>query len=88
MKHTGIPKNAKLLANRKTLAEGEKTGHAHRVTIGELFDFEDGQMYLKLEAPDQVTHEEHKPCPLGGDMTYIVTIKRQANGETWEAVRD
>ena len=45
------------------LAEGEVTGHAHRVmeTI-ELFDNGDGEKIVKTENPFTITHEEHAPA--------------------------
>lgn len=46
------------------LAEGEATGHAHRVDAGDLFVAKDGKHYLRLELPATVTHEEHDPVAL------------------------
>ena len=43
------------------LAEGEVTGHAHRVQDEiRLYRDSDGQMYLKADKPFTVLHEEHK----------------------------
>jgi len=41
------------------LAYGEKTGHSHRLKgPGQLWS-QDTQLYLKLEQPSQIVHEEH-----------------------------
>jgi hypothetical protein len=47
------------------LAEGEATGHAHRIVEhgAELYE-KDGILYIKVEKPVQVKHEEHKPITL------------------------
>ena len=43
------------------LAEGEVTGHAHRVRDDiRLFREKDGTMYLKADKPFTLLHEEHK----------------------------
>jgi hypothetical protein len=43
------------------LAEGEVTGHAHRVRDDiKLFRAPDGSMYLKADKPFTLLHEEHK----------------------------
>lgn len=52
--------------NHLVLAEGEVTGHAHRVSVGEaaLYKFEE-QFYLKVQSDiATLTHEEHGPIEL------------------------
>ena len=88
VKITEIPKEAGSLGNRKELAYGEVTGHAHRVDVGELFETKDGQLYLKVDQLSKLTHEEHKAIVLDPGV-YKVTIKRQYEPENgWENVRD
>lgn len=65
-----IPKSAKKL-NHLTLAEGETTGHAHRITGGDgvatLYE-EKGSLYLSVVGGSVVlTHEEHtaQTIPVG-----------------------
>ena len=62
-----------------TLAEGEATGHRHRITRGEaeLYQMATGLMYLKVLS-DFATlfHEEHEEIELPkGD--YEVSIERE-----------
>ena len=69
---------AKLLSHL-TLAEGEATGHKHRITRGqaELYQMATGLMYLKVLS-DFATlyHEEHEEIELPkGD--YEVSIERE-----------
>ncbi len=47
--------------DRLTLAEGEVTGHSHRISNGEAELFErDGVLYLKVLSPTATPiHEEH-----------------------------
>ena len=46
---------------RCVLAEGEATGHAHVMDCGtaEMFEAEDGTLYLSVKEPTELTHEEH-----------------------------
>ena len=83
-----IPAEAKKL-NRKELAYGEVSGHAHRVDVGELFETKDGKLYLRVDHMSNLTHEEHRRINLPPGC-YRVTQKRQYSPEngTWEAVRD
>jgi hypothetical protein len=83
-----IPSEAKLLKDRKELAFGEVTGHAHRIDVGDLFENKDGQLYLKVDRLAHLSHEEHKTITINPGV-YKVTIKRQylADGG-WERVAD
>lgn len=44
--------------DRRVLAEGEATGHAHRVTV-DVYEEDDG--LRSFAGPTTVTHEEHTP---------------------------
>jgi len=47
------------------LADGEVTGHAHRLSEGvDVYETEDMTRLFTLVAPDTVRHEEHKPVSL------------------------
>lgn len=81
-----IPKEVKKL-DRKELAYGEVTGHAHRIDIGDLFETKNGELYLKVSKLTKVSHEEHKTITLEPGC-YRVGVKRQYTPEGWEAVRD
>lgn len=81
-----IPSEAKLIKDRKELAYGKVTGHAHRLDVGELFETKDGKLYCKV-GKAKLSHEEHKTLTLKpGD--YEVIIKRQYTPEGWERVAD
>ncbi|HEY9747075.1 MAG TPA: hypothetical protein V6C63_00135 [Allocoleopsis sp.] len=72
-----------------TLAEGEVTGHSHRISVGEaeLRD-RDGTLYLTITSDSAtLTHEEHKPIqvPQGN---WIVRIQRQYEPGDWSYVED
>jgi|WetSurMetagenome_2_1015567.scaffolds.fasta_scaffold476410_2 hypothetical protein len=63
-KINSIPSNA--VENPRTsggvvLAEGKATGHAHVINDSGVKMFVDGSMiYLSVEKPSRITHEEHK----------------------------
>jgi len=83
-----LPKGAKFIENRKELAFGEATGHAHRVKFGDLFQTENGVMYLKTERQDELTHEEHIEKLIEPGI-YRVGIKRQYTSDgSWTKVID
>jgi hypothetical protein len=69
----------------KCLAEGEVTGHAHRVAARNAWVVGDGEERL-LTAPNgtDVTHEEHKTVTIPpGD--YQITRQREIDPDTEEA---
>src|SRR5690348_8412144 len=71
----------------KTLAEGEVTGHAHRIDVGQLFRTKDGELFLQVDELTKVTHEEHKTIALPPGKFRVVQ-KRQYTPAGWERVQD
>jgi hypothetical protein len=71
------------------LAEGEVTGHKHRINEGkaELYE-KDGTLYLRvLSETATLTHEEHKPIQIPqGD--WMVKIQREYEPQGWRYVAD
>lgn len=81
-----LPEGKKL--DRKWLFEGEATGHAHRIDIGDIFETKDGELYLEVSKLTKVSHEEHKTICLSPG-TYRVRQKRQYTPDGgWERVAD
>ena len=72
-----------------TLAEGEVTGHSHRIIEGkaELYERE-GTLYLRvLSEQALLSHEEHKQIPIPqGD--WMVRIQREYEPQGWRYVAD
>ncbi|NER36461.1 MAG: hypothetical protein F6J93_21165 [Oscillatoria sp. SIO1A7] len=72
-----------------TLAEGEVTGHSHRISSGEAELYEkDGTLYLRVFSEQAtLTHEEHKEIgiPQGN---WMVRIQREYEPEGWRYVAD
>ena len=87
IKIESLPLGAVSLGARKVLAEGEKTFHAHRIDLGELFETKDGKLYLKVGELDKLSHEEHTTKTIEPGV-YFVGIKRQYTPDGWESVRD
>ncbi len=80
-------KNTKL--PHLTLAEGEVTGHRHRITQGEAELYAHaGTLYLKVLSPTALlTQEEHQPIAIPkGD--WLVRIQREYEPEGWRYVAD
>lgn len=71
--------------DRKELAHGGGTGHAHRIDVGELFETEQGELYLKVSELAHVSNEEHKDVVLKPG-NYKIVVKRQYTQNGWEAV--
>ncbi len=81
-------KNTHRLAHL-TLAEGEVTGHRHRISNGaaELYE-RNGTLYLRVLS-DQATlsHEEHNAIQVPkGD--WVVRIQREYEPDGWRYVTD
>jgi hypothetical protein len=72
-----------------TLAEGEVTGHRHRISQGEAELYAHaGTLYLKVPSSTALlTHEEHQPIIIPkGD--WMVRIQREYEPEGWRYVAD
>lgn len=71
------------------LAEGEVTGHAHRISSGEAELYErEGTLYLRvLSETALLTHEEHHAItvPQGN---WVVRIQREYEPAGWRYVAD
>lgn len=75
--------------NHLTLAEGEVTGHRHRISDGQAELYErDGTLYLKvLSSEATLTHEEHHAVTIPqGD--WLVRIQREYEPDGWRYVAD
>ncbi|HBB35812.1 MAG TPA: hypothetical protein DDZ80_06365 [Cyanobacteria bacterium UBA8803] len=72
-----------------TLAEGEVTGHSHRISNGEAELYEqDGTLYLRvLSETATLTHEEHKAIQIP-QGNWMVRIQREYEPEGWRYVAD
>lgn len=72
-----------------TLAEGEVTGHSHRITEGnaQLYKYEDETYLRVISNVAKLTHEEHhmEEIPCG---CYKVEIQRTYTPEGWKKVQD
>lgn len=72
-----------------TLAEGEVTGHRHRISSGEAELYErEGVLYLRVISPTAIlTHEEHDrvTIPQGN---WEIRIQREYEPEGWRYVAD
>lgn len=72
------------------LAEGEMTGHSHRIAepgSAELFRFE-AEMYLRVTAPAAtLVHDEHGPISLPAGV-YRVWRQREYSPREIRIVRD
>jgi hypothetical protein len=88
-----IPSNESAITGNKlphlTLAEGEVTGHRHRISNGEAELFErDGVLYLKvLSATAILTHEEHAQVTIP-QGNWEIKIQREYAPEGWRYVAD
>jgi hypothetical protein len=76
------------------LAEGESTGHAHRLKAVEVYDWSaNGQRYVQVAgSPGEISHEEHDPIPakvVEPGITYRVIPQQEwdLSGQ-WKKVVD
>lgn len=76
----GLPDGCKPVprrGGRLVLAEGEATGHAHIITdTGATLHSLEGSLFLRVNAPVTVTHEEHMPGVVTPGV-YEVRIVRE-----------
>lgn len=86
---TTAPENEGKKLPHLTLAEGEVTGHSHRISEGkaELYE-KDGTLYLRvLSETATLTHEEHKAIQIP-QGSWMVRIQREYEPEGWRYVAD
>jgi len=69
------------------VAEGEVTGHAHRLVDGVVYTNALGAMYLQCIKAGQVVHEEHKTVSLPAGV-WQVTRQREYTPEETRMVWD
>jgi hypothetical protein len=71
------------------LAEGEVTGHRHRISEGEAeLSEKDGTLYLRVFSLNALlTHEEHKAIAIPQGH-WMVKIQREYEPEGWRYVAD
>ena len=89
-----IPSNAKR-RHGVVLAEGESTGHAHRLSVpngvvAELFEEEKGDLYLRVVGGNvELVHEEHKPITIEpGDYVVGRVLEYDYDAEEARTVKD
>ena len=91
IQQSAIPKDAKpVTVKRIVLADGEVTGHQHAIvadpTICTAYE-KDGKIYLHIESPVDLVHEEHAPITLPpGD--YVSYIQREYDSLGTRRVED
>ena len=75
--------------NHLTLAEGEVTGHRHRISDGQAELYErDGTLYLRVLSPEAtLTHEEHHAVTIP-QGSWLVRIQREYEPDGWRYVAD
>lgn len=89
-----IPSAAQVDAEKKDncLAYGEVTGHAHRISSGQVQFLKvigDAKTYLRVTEEALLTHEEHKPIVLPpGDYEYGITQEYDYDTEESRRVAD
>lgn len=81
-----IPNDA-AKTSHNILAEGEATGHAHRL-IGGLLVEKDGQLYFRAPEGTHVVHEEHARIDLAPGDYRVVRQREYAPGELPRQVAD
>jgi hypothetical protein len=81
-----IPKRAKRDITG-ILVRGERTGHAHRVSGGDIFRTPEA-LYISVNKKALVTHEEHKPVVLGIGKWVVVRQREYAGKDMTKIVTD
>ena len=69
------------------IAEGEVTGHTHRLVEGRVLEDAQGQLFLEVLRATQVVHQEHHAIHLEPGF-YAVTRQHEYTPEAIRQVRD
>jgi len=71
-----LPEEGLTPRQSKVIAEGEVTGHSHRLLQGRVFETAMGILYLEVLVATQVVHQEHGAIDLEPGL-YKVTRQRE-----------
>ena len=95
---TKLPEGAKKVKGN-VLAEGEVTGHYHAlVELGnelarkdkvrglQMFKGTDGETYIQIDSPVEITHQEHKRIEIP-EETYQIDLVREYDYDSLETRR-
>jgi hypothetical protein len=86
-----LPSNAKR-RDSNIVAEGEVTGHAHRLNNGEVWDDGDGGLMVVCADDAHLTHEEHNrldlPVTKHGEAFPIIIQREYDDENEWRQVAD
>lgn len=84
-----VPQSEGKKQSHLTLAEGEVTGHKHRIAEGQAQLYEkDGTLYLRVISETALlTHEEHKAISIP-QSDWTIRIQREYEPEGWRYVAD
>lgn len=77
--------------NRNILAYGKQTGHTHALPTQstKLYDNNDNsRLYLVVESPSYVTHEEHDPIELDAGVYEVIRQREYDDKNEWRLVAD
>ena len=82
-------------SNQVILAEGEATGHAHRLMAKDILEWNIGdQRYVRVVGADmgELSHEDHDPIPVSvvePEVTYRIISQRETDlSGQWRKVVD
>lgn len=77
-------------ARGAVLAEGERTGHHHRVQGAKVWDMDDGTCVLEVpEGGGTLVHEEHLPIKLSAGCYRTYQKRAYTEGDAgWAPVQD
>lgn len=81
IKVDSLPKGMKLKKDN-VLVYGETTGHAHRLNTTALSVYESGDdMFVDLDKPTELTHEEHKTIQVDKGLWKVVRQREYSPAE-------
>ena len=88
----GIPAECEALARGRdgvVLADGEATGHRHRIASRDatLYEHPSGERFLRVRSSTALLHEEHDPIPVPPG-TYRVVRQREYHPSQIRVVED
>lgn len=87
-----LPKSTEVRRSKRglVLAEGEVTGHAHRIPSrhAKLYRTEEDQRFMRVTAPVQLKHEEHRTVTIPPGVYRVHLHAEYVPGELPRTVAD
>ncbi len=70
----------------KIILQGELTGHCHRITNGTVYLYGSDQMYIQIDEPASLLHDEHASIELPVGIYRVIRQREYVHNQVHEVM--